>query len=340
MSFDKSLYPNCTEGPLGFPMLDSVAKAVDVFMKENTLAKERGLCKLVSADQKELIDGERADVSVVAAEVVDRDKEVVIPGGIDLKHFQKNPVVVFGHDYRQPPVGKAQWIKFMGGERQIRAKTVYAPRPSDHPSAAEWFPDSVYSLVKGGFLPGKSIGFLPLDGGPPTREEGGYKGANWVIRKSVLLEYSVVSIPANQDALVQAVAKGTLTIPVSLADAFHDALQAAKALEESGKPPKPLSDYPPELGRIMADYEAMKTARHEDRLEIATLRKDLETLTLRFKRAKRRVAEPQAPAFPSIKVYAVPPQADAVNAAVAAALSRLNVGEIVDVNLAQRLGRP
>jgi hypothetical protein len=88
----------------------------------------------------------------------------------------------------------------------------FAERPETHPQAAEWLPDTVRALMQQGVLSAFSVGFrVPSDGirqaserdierfGPKTRT---------VITRWELLEFSVVSVPANQEALATAVAKG------------------------------------------------------------------------------------------------------------------------------------
>jgi len=91
----------------------------------------------------------------------------------------------------------------------LKAKTRYTSRPPEW--KGDWLPDAVWHMVKHGDLNGKSIGFLPLDGGPPTAEEIAkhptWKLARWVYRKSLLLEYAVAPVQANPEALVESVSK-------------------------------------------------------------------------------------------------------------------------------------
>ena len=58
-------------------------------------------------------------------------------------------------------------------------------------------------------LRGKSIGFLPLEMREPDADESAlYPQVNRVITKSLLVEYSVVAVPSNPLALVEAINKG------------------------------------------------------------------------------------------------------------------------------------
>jgi hypothetical protein len=119
-----------TEGPLGFPMPDSLAKSLEQLMK--TLPKDSAYsyrhAKSVPLTV-ELVKGERADISLVSSDSIDRDNEVVLPKGMNLTYFQKNPIVTLAHKYDELPVGKAQWIRQVEGG--IKAKTIYAAKPTD-----------------------------------------------------------------------------------------------------------------------------------------------------------------------------------------------------------------
>jgi hypothetical protein len=74
-------------------------------------------------------------------------------------------------------------------------------------------PDTILSLIKGGVLRSVSVGFLPQVSRMPT-EVDRQKFGNAITRvftRWKLLELSVVTIPCNQDALIQAVSKGIIT---------------------------------------------------------------------------------------------------------------------------------
>lgn len=195
------------EGPLGFPLADPIAKAVDALLKR--LPKECTYRKASYAPEAvEFVQGERADISMVSAESMDRDGEIVLAKGVDLTLFRQAPIVTFAHKYDELPVGKCQWIKEVVGG--LKAKTLYSTRPDDW--QGPWLPDAIFALTQQGVLKGKSIGFLPTYIRSPTQEEVGrnpqWKNARAVIESCVLLEYAVAPIPVNQDALVEAVAKG------------------------------------------------------------------------------------------------------------------------------------
>src|SRR6201987_6233549 len=115
-------------GPLGFPMPDKAARALDGPLKALPKGKEYEYRKAVVArPPTELNPGERSDVSWISTESVDRTGEVVIAKGMNDSQFQANPLVTLGHAYYLPPVGKSLWRKRVkdGDLVGIKAKTRY-----------------------------------------------------------------------------------------------------------------------------------------------------------------------------------------------------------------------
>jgi hypothetical protein len=186
------------EGPFGIRMKDDQARNLEGLLKR--LPKEcRSLRRKAAVPEStELQAGERADISLVSVEKVDREGEVVKAKGVDLAHFQANPVVCFAHRYDDLPVGKCQWIKQVPGG--IKAKTIY--------SEATEMSRAVWQMTREGVLSGKSIGFIPTMMRPPNPDEPHWKHAAAVVESSVLLEYSVAPVPICAEALVEAVSKG------------------------------------------------------------------------------------------------------------------------------------
>lgn len=202
-------------GPLGFPCKEATARQLESQLKES---EKEGLSykrQFVTTKPLTIEEGERADISVISTIDVDRDREIVLSSGADVSHFERNPVVTLAHDYKIPPVGRAQWMRFEPNRAKathIKAKTEYAPE------GAFEVADVVWNLVKAGFLVGKSVGFLPLEVSPPSQKEidttqGAWSKADRVIRKWMMFEYAVATVPANQSALVEAVAKGSFDLP-------------------------------------------------------------------------------------------------------------------------------
>jgi hypothetical protein len=105
MDFDKKHYD--TEGPLGIPMRDAQAAMLDSLLKALP-AEDRQLVRLVTAKAPtEVMDGERADVSWITTEEIDRENEIVVSRGMNDSHFKLNPIVTNKHAHWCARVGKA-----------------------------------------------------------------------------------------------------------------------------------------------------------------------------------------------------------------------------------------
>lgn len=207
------------EGPLGFPMLDRAAQTLDGLLKSLPRTPEYEYRHLVTTKAPtEINPGERSDVSWISSESPDRTREVVLAKGMNDAQFTANPIVTLGHAYYLPPVGKSLWRKRVrDGQRiGIKAKTMYPARPDTWPEQDAWPPDQVFALIQAGLLQGKSIGFLPTKVHVPDSKEvhknGWGENVGLVIEEWLLLEYACVFLPANQDALVESVSKGSLTL--------------------------------------------------------------------------------------------------------------------------------
>ena len=120
---------------------------------------------------------------------VDRDKDVIEVAGWQLDNYKKNPVVLFGHDYRSLPVGKSVSIqaskKGLDSEVEFASADVYP------------FADTVRKMVDGGFLSAASVGFRPIK----YAYNEDRRGVD--VLESELLEWSIVPVPANPECLVQ-----------------------------------------------------------------------------------------------------------------------------------------
>ena len=119
---------------------------------------------------------------VISTDNIDRHGEIVDQKGIDFTNYMTNPVVLWGHNHNQIPVGVTDEIytRVVGSQVQTVAKGRFAPHE---------FAQTLRQLFDAGMLKTSSIGFIPLE----------YNGN--VITKSELLEWSFVSIPANPYAL-------------------------------------------------------------------------------------------------------------------------------------------
>ena len=144
--------------------------------------------------------GERSVLFTISKEVVDRDGDILRASGVDFSNYMKNPVFLSFHNSREFPLGKV--IKFWVEGNEVKA-IVYFPTleelSTDPNNASEKakLVDFTYHCYKTGMLNAVSVGFIPIEW---IETENGYDILKWE-----LLEFSAVAVPANQDAIAQAV---------------------------------------------------------------------------------------------------------------------------------------
>jgi HK97 family phage prohead protease len=110
-----------------------------------------------------------------------------------MSHFRKNPVVLWAHDYNQLPVAKATNLSIT--EQGLAADIQFPPR-GVYP-----FADTVHDMLKAGFLSATSVGFKPSEHEENAdRSKNGRSGFDF--KKQELLEFSIVPVPSNPEALV------------------------------------------------------------------------------------------------------------------------------------------
>jgi hypothetical protein len=217
-------YYGAADGPLGFPMQDRQAFALEAILKNLPRDDAHRYRKAVSArGPTETLTGERSDVSWITTEDPDRQSEVVLARGMNDGQFKLNPIVTMQHAYSMPPVGKSLWRKVVkdGVMRGIKAKTQYPVRPPGW--EGPWPADVAFSLVQADLLRGKSIGFLPTKVHVPEQKEidqHGWQKVGLVVDEWLLLEYACTFLPAQQNAVVEAVGKSALALPESFLQAM------------------------------------------------------------------------------------------------------------------------
>jgi HK97 family phage prohead protease len=139
-------------------------------------------------------------VLCIGSSAPDRMGDTIASTGWRLESYQKNPIVLWAHDRHQPPVAKSARV-WADGER-LMSEPEFTPREM-YPFGA-----MVGEMVKGGFLNAASVGFRPLK--HAWNEERG--GIDFIEQE--LLEYSIVPVPANAEALVEAKAAGIDLLPL------------------------------------------------------------------------------------------------------------------------------
>jgi len=149
--------------------------------------------------------GEKEIEIIGSTSLQDRDGEVIDINGWDLKNFKKNPVVLPAHNYSKPAIGKASSVKIVDGKLMFK---IQFPEEGINPEA-----DIYRKLYKSGFMKASSVGFAPASWKFGQGKDEPYR----TFEKQELLELSLVSVPANPEALLtdkgisEAIAKGAIT---------------------------------------------------------------------------------------------------------------------------------
>lgn len=160
--------------------------------------------KILNAKAEEI--GERTVRFRISSEVVDRDGDILIADGCDFGNFMKNPVFLPFHKADSFPLGKvvSVFVENNAVYADVYFPTVeeMATNPGDASEKAKLV-DFTYHCYKNGMLNAVSVGFIAKETENILDGEGyitGHKFLQWE-----LLEFSAVAVPANQDAVAQAV---------------------------------------------------------------------------------------------------------------------------------------
>lgn len=123
----------------------------------------------------------------------DRVGDIMIMAGCDYSYYLKNPVILANHDYWSPAIAKALSVTVEGD------KLIFKIQFAETETGDEWF-----YLYSKGFMNASSIGFIPLEYTP--NDKGGFTFTKWQ-----LLELSLVTVPANPNAVQRAYEEGHIS---------------------------------------------------------------------------------------------------------------------------------
>ncbi|MGH6793626.1 MAG: HK97 family phage prohead protease [Methylocella sp.] len=140
---------------------------------------------------------------VLSDESVARDNHTIATDGWVLDGFKANPTALWAHDTGAPPIGKVSNIRAAGS--RLLGDIEFAD------AETFTFGDTIFKLLKRGFLNAVSVGWNPLEwrrSSDPNRP-GGID-----FLRQELLEVSVVPVPALKTALATARAGGIDTGPL------------------------------------------------------------------------------------------------------------------------------
>ena len=174
----------------------------------------------------------------ISTGTVDRELDSIALQGWDLTAFKRNAVVLWQHNSDRLPIGRAQNVQIEGNALKATVEFI----PADTPEGGQ-FAESVYRLCRGGFLQATSVGFRPLKweySKDPARDNGGwFPGIDF--EQQELVELSVVTVPANPEALMEPQQMPAPAMPAEVA-----------------------SDTPPQSGEELTALDAAQIAAKQE----------------------------------------------------------------------------
>lgn len=176
--------------------------------------------------------GEAGGRIMISTAGADRDRDRVMPHGAVIDNYLKNPVVMWGHSYYSPADVIGRTVSLEATDAGIVADFELRPAANDQD------PQNIVRLLwDGGWIRTASIGFRPIEHQP--NEFGGHDITAWE-----LLEWSLVPIPANADALRLAAKALGATEPGG--EGYAPEVDAAKdAAPEAPQEEQPAADVAP-----------------------------------------------------------------------------------------------
>ena len=152
--------------------------------RENILKENKAVVEVLKFSE------DRVMSVIASSETPDRMGDVIRAKGWKLDNFKKNPVALFQHDHDKPIGTVEAWVE----GTELKANIKFAPPGTTQVA------DDAYALYQAGILKAVSVGFSPVDDPIPLDKEMGYWGP-LEFPSSELLELSLVSVPANPEAL-------------------------------------------------------------------------------------------------------------------------------------------
>jgi len=156
--------------------------------------------KKTIAQLRKLADnGERVAEFVITSDRKDRHGTVLDIDGWILDSYHNNPVVSYQHSLYEDTNPDA----VMGKSRVFRDGNQLVAEVTFEPADLNPLSDKVWRKIEFGTLRTASVGFLPITKGRYGKNDEARGGENetFYFGKRELLEFSIVNIPSNPDAL-------------------------------------------------------------------------------------------------------------------------------------------
>jgi hypothetical protein len=172
----------------------------------------------------------RSATFVISTPTPDRSEDVVNPVGVQLGNYRKNPVVFFDHGFSgiHVPIGKCEDetgnLALAVSDEGIEATCFFADSTEG---------EQIFDLVKQGVLRCASINMTPL--AYQIRAEGSSGRPGMQIDEWELLEWSIVGIPDNPEAVRKVLAGGRLA-GLPICDPILKSLRSLAPRLDTGTP--------------------------------------------------------------------------------------------------------
>lgn len=181
---------------------------IEKFRKDKELQTEEtpGIRKYYTIEEVKGIEDTEDGLAVpfvISTETLDRDGDIIKADGWELDNYRKNPVVLFAHNYLNPPVAKSLSETIVG--KKLKSIALFMPKE------VSGFAFMVGQMYAKGFMKAVSVGFMAKKWAFSKDKDRPF-GIDF--EKQELIEYSAVPIPANPEALLDAKGVGIDLVPM------------------------------------------------------------------------------------------------------------------------------
>lgn len=203
----------------------------------------------------------------------DRDNDTIAVDGWDITNFSRGGTVLWSHDYNQPVATPlATWVE----PGALKSRALFMPKDMNE------FAYMVYRMANEGYVRAASVGFKPIEWS--YNEERGIFAMDF--KRQELLEWSVVPVPSNPNALRDAKSKGIDVAPLG------QWLEKILDNDESSGAPFIARGKAEKLWKIVRDVEQVSVPAPVPEKDVAVIEAENEEL-------RARVAELEKAAQPT-----------------------------------------
>ncbi len=175
-----------------------------------TIAEDALVVKDFAPEITKEVDGPQSRIVqfVISTGAIDRDGDTISPDGWDLASYEKSGAVLWGHDASQLPIAQplTTWVE----DGKLKSRVKFPPREVYE------FADTVYQLIQHDVLRCTSVGFRPKSWMQSTERVDAWGSPSLDFTAQELMEFSVVSVPSNPEAIVEAKSLGVNMAPYLL----------------------------------------------------------------------------------------------------------------------------